>query len=254
MPLAKPSTPAKHSTLDLPPGFTEVKLRELGDAYGHACAIAQAQGAGALVWVGRYDLVEFAVVLEPDEPLAGARRAHFAAMNAIGDAIAAHCPPERDVAFAWPDTVLFDGALIGGLRLAWPQDCAEDQIPDWLVVGVMLRAADLSHVDTGLVPGSTSLLSEGFEMLDCEAIIASFTRHLMTHFDRWKEKGFKAVAQDFFARLPPGKAGERRAIDSDCDLLVHAPLDTGPARRSSLVEALKQAAWLDAQHGAPRLR
>jgi biotin-(acetyl-CoA carboxylase) ligase len=254
MPLAKPSTPAKHSTLDLPPGFTEVKLRELGDAYAHACAIAQAQGAGALVWVGRYDLVEFAVVLEPDEPLAGARRAHFAAMNAIGDAIAAHCPPERDVAFAWPDTVLFDGALIGGLRLAWPQDCAEDQIPDWLVVGVMLRAADLSHVDTGLVPGSTSLLSEGFEMLDCEAIIASFTRHLMTHFDRWKEKGFKAVAQDFFARLPPGKAGERRAIDGDGDLLVHAPLDTGPARRSSLVEALKQAAWLDAQHGAPRLR
>ena len=254
MPLAKPSTPAKHSTLDLPPGFTEVKLRELGDAYAHACAIAQAQGAGALVWVGRYDLVEFAVVLEPDEPLAGARRAHFAAMNAIGDAIAAHCPPERDVAFAWPDTVLFDGALIGGLRLAWPQDCAEDQIPDWLVVGVMLRAADLSHVDTGLVPGSTSLLSEGFEMLDCEAIIASFTRHLMTHFDRWKEKGFKAVAQDFFARLPPGKAGERRAIDGDGDLLVHAPLDTGPARRSSLVDALQQAAWLDAQHGAPRLR
>jgi len=254
MPLAKPSTPAKHSTLDLPPGFTEVKLRELGDAYAHACAIAQAQGAGALVWVGRYDLVEFAVVLEPDEPLAGARRAHFAAMNAIGDAIAAHCPPERDVAFAWPDTVLFDGALIGGLRLAWPQDCAEDQIPDWLVIGVMLRAADLSHVDTGLVPGSTSLLSEGFEMLDCEAIIASFTRHLMTHFDRWKEKGFKAVAQDFFARLPPGKAGERRAIDGDGDLLVHAPLDTGPARRSSLVDALQQAAWLDAQHGAPRLR
>ncbi len=243
-----------HSPLDLPPGFTEVKLRELGDAYAHACSIAQAQGAGALVWVGRYDLVEFAVVLEPDEPLSSARRAHFAAMNAIGDAIAAHCPPEREVAFAWPDTLLFDGALIGGLRLAWPQDCAEDQIPDWLVVGVMLRAADLSHVDTGLVPGSTSLLSEGFEMLDCEAIIASFTRHLMTHFDRWKESGFKVVATDFFARMPPGKAGERRAIDGDGALLVHAPLDTGPARRMPLVEGLNKAAWFDAQHGAPRLR
>ena len=79
--------------LDLPPGFTEVRLRELGDAYAHACSIAQTQGAGTLVWVGRYDLVEFAVVLEPDEPLASARRAHFAAMNALGDSIAAHCPP-----------------------------------------------------------------------------------------------------------------------------------------------------------------
>ena len=241
-------------TLDLPPAFTEVKLREIGDAYAHACAIAQAQGAGTLVWVGRYDLVEFAVVLEPNEPLSGARRAHFAAMNALGDAIAAHCPPEREVVFAWPDTVLFDGALIGGLRLAWPQDCPEDEVPDWLVVSAMLRAADLSHIDTGLVPGSTSLLSEGFEMLDCEAIIESFARHLMTHFDRWKESGFKVVAQDFFARMPPGKAGERRAIDGNGDLLVHAPLDTGPARRSSLVEGLRRAAWFDAQHAAPRLR
>ena len=240
--------------LDLPPGFTQVRLRELGDAFAHACAIAQAEGAGTLVWVGRYDLVEFAVVLEPDEPLASARRAHFAAMNALGDAIAAHCPPEREVNFRWPDTLLFDGAMIGGLRLAWPQDCAEDQIPDWLVVGVMLRTADLSHVDTGLVPGSTSLMAEGFELLDGEAIIASFTRHLMTHFDRWKERGFTVVAQDFFARLPVGKAGERRAVDANGDLLVHAPLDTGPAQRTSLVEFLSQALWYDAKHGAPRLR
>jgi len=35
-------------------------------------------GAGTLVWVRRYDLVEFAVVLEPDEPLVSARRAFFA--------------------------------------------------------------------------------------------------------------------------------------------------------------------------------
>ena len=244
----------RSSSLDLPPGFTEVRLREVGDAHAHACVLAQAQGAGTLVWVGRYDLVEFAVVLEPDEPLSTARRAHFAAMNALGDAIAAHCPPEREVAFQWPDTLLFDGAMIGGLRLAWPQECPEDQIPDWLVVSVMLRAADLSHIDTGLVPGSTSLLSEGFEMLDCEAIIASFTRHLMTHFDLWKERGFKVVAQDFFARLPQGKAGERRAIDGNGDLLVHAPLDTGPARRTSLVDSLAQALWYDAQHDAPKLR
>ena len=167
---------------------------------------------------------------------------------------AAHCPPEREVNFRWPDTLLFDGAMIGGLRLAWPEDCAENEIPDWLVVGVMLRVADLSHVDTGLVPGSTSLMAEGFELLDGEAIIASFTRHLMTHFDRWKERGFTVVAQDFFARLPIGKAGERRAIDGNGDLLVHAPLDTGPAQRTSLVEFLSQALWYDAKHGAPRLR
>ena len=61
-------------TLDLPPGYTLVALRELGDAFAHGCQIAAEAGAGTLVWVRRYDLVEFAVVLEPNEPLKSARR------------------------------------------------------------------------------------------------------------------------------------------------------------------------------------
>ena len=60
-------------TLDLPPGYTLVALRELGDAFAHASEIAAEAGAGTLVWVRRYDLVEFAVVLEPDEPLRSGR-------------------------------------------------------------------------------------------------------------------------------------------------------------------------------------
>jgi len=60
--------------LDLPPPFTLVTLREVGDAFAHAITVAPEQGAGTLVYVGRFDLAEFAVVLEPDEPLRTARR------------------------------------------------------------------------------------------------------------------------------------------------------------------------------------
>ena len=167
-------------TLDLPPGYTLVALRELGDAFAHGCDIAAEAGAGTLVWVRRYDLVEFAVVLEPDEPLRSARRAFFAGMNAVADAIAAHCPPEREVSFDWPDTVRFDAGLLGGGRLGWPRDCTEDEVPAWLVFGVILRAADMAHVPEVQAASGVSLLSEGFEMVDTDAIIESFTRHLMT--------------------------------------------------------------------------
>src|SRR5437773_12318006 len=137
----------REQTLDLPPGYTLVALREYGDAFAHGCDIAEQAGAGTLVWVRRYDLVEFAVVLEPDEPLASARRALFAGMNAAADAIAAHCPPEREVTFDWPDAILFDGGLLGGARLGWPTDCAEDEVPAWLVFGIMLRAADMANIE-----------------------------------------------------------------------------------------------------------
>src|SRR5216684_3969739 len=182
-------------TLDLPPGYTLVALREYGDAFAHGCDIAEQAGAGTLVWVRRYDLVEFAVVLEPDEPLVSARRALFAGMNAAADAIAAHCPPEREVSFDWPDTIRFDGGLLGGARLGWPTDCAETSVPEWLVLGFILRAADMAHVEEVQAAAGVSLLSEGFEMIDTDAIIGSFTRHLMTAFDRWNEHGFEASAE-----------------------------------------------------------
>lgn len=240
-------------TLDLPPGYTLVALRELGDAFAHACEIAAEAGAGTLVWVRRYDLVEFAVVLEPDESLKSARRALFAGMNALADAIAAHCPPEREVTFEWPDAVRFDAGLLGGGRLAWPKDCAEDEVPTWLVFGVILRAAAMAHVPEVQAASGVSLLSEGFEMVETDAIIESFSRHLMTAFDRWKERGFEAIARDYLERLPKNKAGERRGIDVNGDLLLSLPTSGARPERSSLVGALASASWYDPQARGPKL-
>jgi hypothetical protein len=250
--LMKPRPADKEQMLDLPPGYTVVALRELGDAFAHGCEIAAKTGAGTLVWVRRYDLVEFAVVLEPDEPLKSARRAFLAGMNAIADAIAAHCPPEREVSFDWPDAVRFDGGLLGGARLGWPADCAEDEIPMWLVFGVILRAADMADIGEVQVAPGVSLLGEGFEMIDTDAIIESFARHLMTAFDRWHERGFEAIARDYLERLPPGKAGERRGIDRNGDLLVRLPAASGPPERTSLADALARATWYDPQARGPK--
>ena len=70
--------------------------------------IAAEHGAGTLVYVGRFDLAEFAVVLEPDEPLRTARRAFYAGMAALTDALVAHAPPEKPIAFDWPDAIRVD--------------------------------------------------------------------------------------------------------------------------------------------------
>lgn len=240
-------------TLDLPPGYTLVALRELGDAFAHGCAIAAEAGAGTLVWVRRYDLVEFAVVLEPDEALASARRAFFAGMNALGDAISSHCPPEREVSFDWPDAVKFDGGLLGGARLGWPDGCAEGETPAWLVFGVMLRAADMAHIEEVQAASGVAMLSEGFEMIDTDAIIESFARHLMTAFDQWTERGFEAIARDYLSRLALAKAGEIRGIDVNGDLLVRGAAGKAPPQRTSLVDALTRANWYDRQARGPKL-
>ncbi len=239
--------------LDLPPGYTLVSLREHGDAFAHGCGIAAEAGAGTLVWVRRYDLVEFAVVLEPDEPLVSARRAFFAGMNATADAIAVHCPPERQVSFTWPDTILFDGGVLGGAQLGWPKDCGEKDVPEWLVLGVMLRAADMADIGEAEAASGVALLNEGFEMVDTEAMIGSFARHLMTAFDQWNERGFDPVARDYLERLSKENADERRGIDANGDLLIRTPAAKGPTARNSLVDALAKVAWYDPDYRAPKL-
>jgi hypothetical protein len=235
--------------LDLPPFYSLVTLRESGDAHAHACAIAPQVGAGTLVYVGRFDLVEFAVILEPEEHLVSARRAFFAGMAAIADSLAAHCPPEKPLAFSWPDTIHFDGALLGGGRLAWPQDCPEDKTPDWLVFSAQLISARVGGLDPGYLPHSTTLSDEGFD--DGRALVESFSRHLMVWFDAWNERGFKPVADAYLARLPKDKAGERRGIDGNGDLLVHR--SAGAAERRALVPTLREPGWYDPKRGGPRL-
>lgn len=100
--------------------------------------------------------------------------------------------------------------------------------------------------------GATALVAEGFELVDVNSIAESFARHLMSAFDLWGEKGFRAVGAQYLERLPKKKAGEKRIIDENGDLLTTLPLG-GPAERLALVPALGEVAWLDQTADAPKL-
>ena len=171
------------SEIVLPPPFTLVTLREVGDAFAHAKSIAREGGAGTLVYVGRFDLCEFAVVLEPDEPLRHARRSFYAGMGALADAIVALGPPNVPVEIVWPDTVLINGGLVGGGRLGWPEGAGEDDIPEWIVFGGMIRTISMSNEEAGLSPMVTALEEEGFTDVTATELVASFARHLMVATD-----------------------------------------------------------------------
>ncbi|MCC6887039.1 MAG: hypothetical protein IT536_00660 [Hyphomicrobiales bacterium] len=241
---------ATSPAIDLPPPFRLVTLREVGDAMQHATEIAATEGAGTLVHVGRFDLAEFAVVLEPEEPLSSARRAIYAGAAALADALAVHAPPERSIVFDWPDAIRVDGALVGGVQLAWPAQADEDEPAPWLVFGAMIRLVALGEEESGLYPLSSALQDEGFDGLGADRLVASFSRHLMSAVDRWREQGFGAVAKSYLARLP-AESGIRRDIDDNGDLLVRRMAAGAPVRHS-LVAALSRLSWLDPQTGGPR--
>ena len=234
--------------LSLPPGFRPVTLREVGDAFAHAKAHAAELGAGTLVFVGRFDLSEFAVVLEPDEPLAIARRAFYAGMCALADTLAAHAPPEKPIEFVWPDAILVDGGVVGGGQFAW-SDGPEDQPPQWMVFGAMIRTVAMS--DRGLQPLASTLEDEGFGALEVGALAESFTRHLMTAVDRWQEHGFDAIAKDYLARVTSEK-GVGRHLAENGDLLVRRMAATDVERTELHAALTAKPSWFHPETRGPR--
>jgi biotin-(acetyl-CoA carboxylase) ligase len=239
------------SPLDLPPPFRPVRLREAGDAFAYACANAISLGAGTLVFVGRFGSADFAVILEPEEPLRGARRTLYAGMVALCDALAALAPPEKPIVMEWPDAVLIDRGLIGGGRLGWPEDCAENARPDWLVFGVSIRTAFARPGETGLHPNATALEEEGFDEASPERIAEGFARHFMLAIDRWQEVGFEALAKAFLPRLRFKNAEQRLSLSDSGDLNIR--MEGGIIETRNLISALKTPSWLDVTTGEPRL-
>ncbi|ABV92245.1 conserved hypothetical protein [Dinoroseobacter shibae DFL 12 = DSM 16493] len=222
-------------TLVLPPPYTAHWLAK-GDALAHACHLAPEHGAGTLVWhassgghmPGRFD---FAVVLEPETPLTEARKAFVLGMVALGEALAAHCPPERAVEFGWPGELRLDGGRLGGMRLSVAPDTAEEAVPNWMVLGVEL-IADRDHLTApGSKPESLSLKEE--EFLDPPAVLESFAAYLMLNFDRLKHEGFDAVATRYVGRLT-----------SEGTLTAEGDLQTADDL-AALKDALAVAPWRD---------
>ena len=238
--------------LDLPPPFRPVALREVGDAFAHAKAIAADQGAGTLVHVGRFDLVEFAVVLEPEEPLRTARRAFYAGMVALRDALLVHAPPERSIRFTWPDAIHVEGGLIGGGRLAWPDGTAEKETPAWVVFAGMVRTVAMGEQEAGLRPLSAALDEEGFDDLGSGRLVESFARHLMVAVDAWQANEFATVTRTYLDSLTLEK-GAIPSLDANGDLLIRWRGQKEPDRHDLAAALAAAPSWLDPATGGPRL-
>lgn len=235
--------------LYLPPLFTLHRVAR--GAFDVACSEAGTAGAGALFVEERPGVLGLAVVLEPEEPLAAARRAFMVGMAAMTDALVALCLPERSVRIGWPDVLVYDTGRIGGGRLAW-EAVEETAVPGWLVFGVELIADRDDLAEPGRYPETVSLKEEDFG--ENREIVESFARNLMLRMDLLGTQGFDAAADGYLSRLIPEAEGAAHAIGPTGDLVV---LEGGRVAARPLVPALApeavEARWRDAARGGPRL-
>jgi biotin-(acetyl-CoA carboxylase) ligase len=221
----------------------------VGDAFAHARAHAAEFGGGTLVYVGRFDVAEFALVLEPDESASFAWRALYAGMVALADALATKAPPGTPIEVEWPDAIRLNGRLVGGGRLALPDGADGASPPLWLVFGAMIRMVSMARDGFGVHTLATALEDEGFGDFGSDRLVESFARHLMRMIDHWREAGFAAIADDYVSRLGR-REGVRHETGENGDLLVRCI--GKPVERHRLKPKLAVPTWFDPHNGGPR--
>ena len=234
-----------------------IRLRERAGrlsptAVKHAAGTGDAyHGAGSLFYVGRFELIEFAVVLEPEEPLRIAQK-DFLRRHECGGRCAGRCSRRRKraIQFRYPGSLYFDGRAgrrCGRLGVPAGANARTDAAPEWLVFGAMVRAGGMRELGVGMdadsmSPEITTLDDEGFEAWNPAGVCtASFARNFLV----WRSIPGVSVAcaeigPNYLSRLEKSKTETRRGIDEDGDLLVLRGWKRDGARRVSLAGGLKR--------------
>lgn len=237
--------------LVLPPIYRAVAIEPANDLCAEAARQARDGAAdGTFLWARRADRADCAMVLEPDWPADTAAQISYVAMLGIGDALGAGMPAGVAVNYGWPDRILLNGGVVGGIRLI---TTAGDDRPAWLVAGVAVQlAGDGADYSPGRDVDRTNLYEEGCGEVGTIELPESFARHFLRWADRWQDDGFAPVRSAWLSRaaglgapIEIDVAGVRRAgvfagIDDDGGLVLDG---TGPSASIDLRRALRSPSW-----------
>ncbi|MEL6421969.1 MAG: biotin/lipoate--protein ligase family protein [Pseudomonadota bacterium] len=205
-------------------------------------------GAGDVLWARNTQVLDWAIVLEPEVPLREALQMVPLAMVAAGDCIGALTPPKVALAFTWPGTILVNAGRAGFIGAAFPS-VGDDVVPDWLVVHAFLRLRHDGRSEPGDQPDETVLAEEGCPDLTRTELIESYSRHVMSWLDTWRTDGFKTVHGAWMRHGPSAgdllpadgascsERGEFIGLDEDGGLLRKGP--DGAMTTTSLIDVFR---------------
>ena len=166
-------------------------------------AAAHQVGAGDLA-IRFSDRVHLALVLEPDVSRETSQLMFLLAQAAATEALAAIAPPETDIVHRWTGEVVVNGAIVGSVSGHIAPPAAEDDIPDWLVLGVRLELRPKRGAEPGHQPDRSSLVEEWGD-IDTVDLVEAIARHWMGWLHRWEADGWARAAKEWNMRRAPNQ-------------------------------------------------
>ena len=138
-----------------------------------------------LLCADREDILDCAVILQPETALSDAMLVIYVGMLGMGDALGSVVPAGIDVTYRWPNLIEANLGVVARLGLSAPPVSAA--VPPWLTLRATVA---VSSTDPGF---ETTLAEEGAIDVTAGHLLESYSRHLLTWMSRWQDDGFEPV-------------------------------------------------------------
>lgn len=207
---------------------------------------------GTICYSTRPDRLDAVIMLAPEAPLIESIQVMYPMMLAANDALGATIPPGVAVHLAWPDRLMVNGALAGGIALMTETEDL-NAVPDWMLARLTI---DIMGNPGDMLPGETkdrtALYEEGAGEVSAPMLLESFAKYFLNWLDRWQRDGMNAVSEPFMDRaagrgedaaFPDGSdivRGQVSSIAENGDLILKSG---GDLHRLVLSDVLTGASW-----------
>ncbi len=146
-------------------------------------------------WVSPPGNLYCSLLLRPHYPATVAMQLGFVTAIALAEAVLAVLPRGAFVTCKWPNDVLVEGRKVAGILLE--SAASEDNLLDWLVVGVGLNVA---HHPSEVGFPATSLLSEGAREITVPGMLETVCLRFLSGLVTWRNLGFASVRRAWLQR------------------------------------------------------
>jgi len=190
----------------LPPLLSKEKVSKEIDAFQKAISSAKISETGTVFYSEKNDMVDIAILLNPEVNQKKCNHMIYVLTVAAGDAIGALAPPEVIVTNSFPGYIYLNKGEAGVVNFAIDIQKKEDQIPEWLVLGFKLKLKQFDDIEQDhLDPDITSLETEGAGFISRTRMIESVSRHFLAWLNQWEEEGFAPVVKMWNQRIEKDK-------------------------------------------------
>ena len=193
----------------LPPLLKPEKVSKDVDVFQKAISSSTQADTGTVFYSEKSDLVDIAILLNPEVSQKKCNQMIFVLTVAVGDAIGALAPPEVIVTNSFPGYIFLNKGEAGVVNFAIDNQKSDKDIPEWLILGLQLKIKETNQMNEDHPdPDLTSLETEGAGFISRTRLIESVSRHFLAWLNQWEDDGFAPVIKMWNQRIENDKVIE----------------------------------------------